>query len=41
MDELELIEKLQAELKELKLDLLEFGRHSEGCCYPYGKENNG
>jgi len=38
-------EKLQAELdnkcvelQEAKQDLLEFGRHSEGCNYPYGKE---
>lgn len=30
-------QQLQAENKELKQDLLEFGRHSEGCCYIYDK----
>ena len=31
------IEGFKAEIVDLKQDLLEFGRHSEGCNYPYGE----
>ena len=33
----EQVEQLRAENKDLKQDLLEFGRHSKGCNYPYGE----
>ena len=32
------IKQLETKNKELKLNLLEFGRHSEGCNYPHNKE---